>query len=280
MNNSRQILAPLRGVTTRSFRLAFAQQLTEAGFDEAVTPFIPASSSYDVLRDRELEGGESIFLTPQFIGKDPYALKESLKRILDAGYKTADLNVGCPYPMVRNKGRGAGLLANPSLLESMIEGGCSIMGEGCFSIKTRLGINSPDELFKFIDVFNRYPLRFITVHSRTAKQMYEGSCDIERLNEIIKLSKIPIVANGDIQMTHSFKTPVMIGRAFVRHLGERNDANILLMHYKETLLKERFSSNAVLGKLKELLSYWRHIPRWNRLWPVLKLSRALDEFTV
>lgn len=280
MKLPRQILAPLRGVTTRSFRIAFSKELSEAGFDEAFTPFIPASDNYDVLRDRELEGGESIFLTPQFIGKDLIALKESLKRILDAGYRTADLNAGCPYPMVRNKGRGAGLLSNPSLLESMIDVGCSIMGDGCFSIKTRLGIDNPDELFKFIDVFNRYPLRFITVHSRTAKQMYEGSCDHERLNKIVELSKILIVKNGDIQMSHSLKSPVMIGRAFVRHLGERDDADILLMRYKEALIDAKYSPNAVLGTLKELLSYWRLIPRWNRLWPVLKLSRRIEEFSV
>ena len=48
------ILAPLRGVTIRSFRETFAEEIRAAGFTEAVTPFITANAGYDPLKDREL----------------------------------------------------------------------------------------------------------------------------------------------------------------------------------------------------------------------------------
>ena len=57
------ILAPLRGVTIRCFREVFADLIGEAGFTEAITPFIAAISGYDPLKDRELS--HSQFPVPQ-----------------------------------------------------------------------------------------------------------------------------------------------------------------------------------------------------------------------
>ena len=77
----------------------------------------------------------SLRLTPQFIGKDPVALRACLERVKAAGYETADLNCGCPFPMVRNKGRGSGLLSTPEAFERMLAVGCETMGPGRFSVK-------------------------------------------------------------------------------------------------------------------------------------------------
>ena len=48
------ILAPLRGVTIRCFREVFTEQIREAGFTEAITPFLSANPGFDPLKDREL----------------------------------------------------------------------------------------------------------------------------------------------------------------------------------------------------------------------------------
>ena len=86
------ILAPLRGVTVRCFRETFAAEIAAAGFTEAVTPFISAMPGIDPLKDRELRGGAAesgIKATPQFIGKDPAALRQCLKAVKGAGYLAA-----------------------------------------------------------------------------------------------------------------------------------------------------------------------------------------------
>ena len=54
MTEGSLILAPLRGVTIRCFRETFAAEIAEAGFTEAVTPFITANAGVDPLKDREL----------------------------------------------------------------------------------------------------------------------------------------------------------------------------------------------------------------------------------
>ena len=230
------ILAPLRGVTIRCFRRTFAREIASAGFTEAVTPFITATPGFDPLRDRELRGGERIMTTPQFISKDPSALRECLERIKGAGYQTADLNAGCPFPMVRNKGRGSGLLKTPETLRRLLSVGCETMGPGRFSLKTRLGVDTPGELLALMPLINEFPLRFLAVHARTARQMYEGDCDLAAFRKVAAASKVPVVYNGDAPLSGAaFEPPVadvMVGRPFVRSLGLRVDSTALLGRYR------------------------------------------------
>ena len=307
------ILAPLRGVTIWCFREVFAEQIREAGFTEAIAPFLSANPGFDPLKDRELTRFHSptptqtsnslcgspalcdtIKVTPQFIGKDPASLRACLLRIKEAGYDTADLNCGCPYPMVRNKGRGSGLLRTPAILEKMIAVGCETMGEGKFSVKARLGFDGNDELLALMPMLNSFPLRFLTVHARNARQMYGGECDWEAFRKVAAVAKMPIVANGDLplqphiapcEQTSESEVPhrdtktqsVMIGRAFIRQLGMRDDIDDLLSKYIDASTAELCGPSPVLGRMKELIAYWKDLPRWKRLWPVIKIARTLDE---
>ena len=276
------ILAPLRGVTVRCFREVFAEVLREVGFAEAVTPFIPANAGVDPLKSSELRferGSEAIATTPQFIGKDPDALRSCLLRIREAGYETADLNCGCPYPMVRRKGRGSGILRTPEVLQRMLEVGCEVMGPGKFSVKARLGVDGNEELLALMPIINSFPLRVLVVHPRNARQMYEGECDWAAFDRIAAAAKVPLVRNGDLPLAGAASggQRVMVGRAFVRHLGGREDIDGLLGRYIDASRRELSGEHAVLGRMKELLAYWRDIPRWKRAWPVAKMARTLDE---
>ena len=275
------ILAPLRGVTIRCFRETFAAEIAAAGFTEAVTPFIAALPGLDPLKDRELRpSGASatpLVVTPQFIGKDPAALRACLRRVKDAGFGTADLNCGCPFPMVRNKGRGSGILRTPDVLRQMVEVGCETMGPGRFSVKARLGVERPDELLALMPMLNAFPLRFLTVHARTARQMYEGACDWCAVEAIEAVAHMPVVRNGDQPLAAPAGRDVMVGRPFVRALGARPDAAALALRYLEASRAELCGDRPVLGRMKELLAYWKDLPAWRDVWRVIKLCRTLDE---
>ena len=280
------ILAPLRGVTIRCFRETFADEIRAAGFTEAVTPFIAAIAGFDPLKDRELlkppsTSASFLHLTPQFIGKDPEALRVCLEKIKAAGYDTADLNCGCPFPMVRNKGRGSGILRTPEVLRRMLEVGCDVMGAGKFSIKARLGVDRGDELLNLMPLINEFPLRFITVHARTARQMYEGTCDWKAVEAIENSALVPVVRNGDLACIgaseHPSIRPVMVGRSFIRRLGEGEDSGELLRRYIDASCAELCGDRPVLGRMKELVSYWKELPRWKRRWDVIKICRSVDE---
>ena len=285
------ILAPLRGVTIRCFRETFAEEIRAAGFTEAITPFITANAGYDPLKDKEIRdqgsgiGDQGLRVTPQFIGKDPGALRSGLEKVKAAGYETADLNCGCPFPMVRNKGRGSGILRTPDVLRRMLEVGCEVMGPGNFSVKARLGVDRNDELLGLMPLINLFPLRFLTVHARTARQMYDGDVDAEGLQKVQAASKVPIVINGDIPFPLASASTrgrvgysdVMVGRSFIRFLGTRDDIGELLDRYIVASQAELCGDRPVLGRMKELLAYWKDLPQWNRRWSVLKLARSVDE---
>ena len=285
-------LAPLRGVTIRAFRETFAEAIREAGFAGAYAPFIPANPGIRV-NDRlladlrpfpceRIAGTLALPLVPQVITKHPDAMRTLLRAFRERGFDRADLNAGCPFPMIVRRGRGSGLLRTPDVLEALLAVGCEEMGPGRLSLKVRLGVTSPDDLSALLPRINRYPLAALTVHARTAKQMYAGEVDRVRFAEILAESTNPVIYNGDASMERLDDVPegvtgVMVGRSFVRALGARADADDLLRAYVARSQAELCGDAPVLGRMKELLTYWCAVPRWKRLWPVVKLCRTVDE---
>ncbi len=89
------------------------------------------------------------------------------------------------------------------------------------SVKTRLGQQkiADEKWWKFLDSLN---LDFITIHGRTAKQMYTGESDWNAIKQIAVNMKTPVLGNGDIKTEYDLKsklqiTPngVLIGRGFI-----------------------------------------------------------------
>jgi tRNA-dihydrouridine synthase len=299
MSDKRRIyLAPLRGVTIRAFRDAFAKPLHEADFIGAFAPFIPANpgikpNSAMLKEITPVSNGDEWELVPQVISRHSDSMRVLLKAFKDVGFKSADLNAGCPFPMIQRRGRGSGLMKTPDILEEMIAAGCEEMGEGNFSVKVRLGISDCDELLKLLPIFNRYRLRVLTIHARTAKQMYEGGVNLDAFENIVAESKNPIMYNGDITLDESeISSPThitnlekrfpsisqwMVGRSFITKLALRSDARQLLENYINISCEELSGDNPVLGRMKELLSYWATTPKWKRLWSMIKICRSVDE---
>ena len=295
------ILAPLRGVTVRTFRAVFAPVLKEGGFVSCVSPFIPALSTKihsNSLKDVS-PADEPLPCVPQAIGKDPAALRALLVALRELGHGKADLNAGCPYPMITRKGRGAGLLRSPDVLARMLEAGVETMGPGNFSLKVRLGVESPDELASIMPLINRFPLANLTVHARTARQMYTGKPDVARFLDIAAASSNPVVYNGDFDPGNQSSPvaealrewlgaperanapSVMVGRPFVGNLALREDASTLLAAYLDATDHELCGRSSVLGRMKELLSYWREAsPAWRRRWEKIKLCRTIAELRI
>jgi len=286
-------LAPLRGVTIRTFRDVFGDAIRDAGFVGIYAPFIPANAGFrfskrlfaDILPAADATGvsppaagPKGLALVPQVIGKDPAALRAWCRAVKDLGYTRADLNAGCPFPMIWRKGRGSGLLRTPDVLDGMLEAGCEEMGAGNFSVKTRLGLERSDELLALMSVFNRYPLAVLTVHARTARQMYEGAVDRAAFEAVAAAAKMPVMYNGDATVESRFPgVAVMVGRRFIRGLANRADARELLARYVEASRRELCGAAPVLGRLKELLSYWCREEGWRKRWATIKMCRSVEE---
>ena len=183
--------------------------------------------------------------------------------------------------MIVRRGRGSGLFRTPDVLERLVAAGCEEMGPGNFSVKIRLGLERPDELLRLMPMLNRYPLAALTVHARTARQMYAGACDRAAFAAVCAASANPVIYNGDAQLPFSGLKGVkgvMVGRGFVRALGTRPDAAALLRDYVIRSQAELSGDRPVLGRMKELLTYWAEGSlRWRRLWPMIKICRSVEE---
>jgi tRNA-dihydrouridine synthase len=280
MKHESLILAPLRGVTMRTFREVWARHFT--GLDTAVSPFVPLVAGDRVkpglLADVDPALPQGIPVVPQVIGRDPQLLRVMIAALQDKGHARVDLNAGCPWPMVVRKGRGAGLMAREDDFRRMLEAGCDALPRG-FSVKVRLGVDTPDLLLRRMPVINAAPLCEVVIHARTARQMYEGTVDIARFGEACEACIHPVIYNGDIRTAADLArlrtrfprvTRWMIGRGVAadpflpERLRSGSDAGAprdlaRFRAYLDDLLEVNravlFGEKPVLGRFKELWYY-------------------------
>jgi tRNA-dihydrouridine synthase B len=270
-------LAPLRGVTGRAFRATFARHF--GGVDRSVAPFIPTVAGDRIkpalLTELSPDGNTAMRLVPQVIGKDPAQLRTMLAAMRALGYEQVDLNAGCPWPMVVRRGRGCGLMRQADAFARMLEAGCESLPGG-FSVKVRLGVDDPELLAARMAVINAHPLREVTIHARTARQMYEGHVDLARFGQCLALCRHPVVYNGDIRSAHDLArlrqafpqvSRWMIGRGlaadpFLAEIlrGRTVSRDILrLQAFLDDLLAasvvELHGDRQVMGRFKELWGY-------------------------
>jgi tRNA-dihydrouridine synthase len=202
-------LAPLHGITGRVFRGAFFSCFP--GFDAAVAPFILSVKAGDVTEKHFkdlLPGpgsgpGSGPLLIPQILGNDGSAMVATARMLRDLGYGEIDWNLGCPYPMVADKGKGSGLLSDPGRIDRILG---EVFGSlpPPFSVKIRLGRFDARELDALVPVLNRYPLSRVVVHPRLGVQMYGGEVDLDGFGRAASMLAAPTVYNGDIRSAAGF----------------------------------------------------------------------------
>ncbi|HCE42571.1 MAG TPA: tRNA-dihydrouridine synthase [Lentisphaeria bacterium] len=199
-------MAPIHGITDAVYRQAFAQCFS--GFDRAVAPFIQPRQGKPLrsgdLRQLAPENNRDLRTIPQLLTNHAETFSAALKELHGLGYDEVNWNMGCPYPTVADRGRGAGLMPHPDRIDSIL--GQVLNGSPVkLSVKLRLGYNSPDEFIPVIEVLNRYPLSEVILHPRTAAQMYEGALDLERARHAMSICRHPFIFNGEIRTTEGFQ---------------------------------------------------------------------------
>jgi tRNA-dihydrouridine synthase len=220
-------LAPLQGITDRIYRNLFPVYFK--GVDRAVAPFISPLKKMtpDSRHLREVYPAENrgIPTIPQIMSSNPDDFTTLANILYDRGCGTVNWNLGCPFPMVVKKGRGAGMLRYPERVASFLEKTLPAI-KPALSIKLRIGLAYPDEVFELLPIFNRFPLDELIIHPRTGVQMYEGEVDLDVFAECLTLSQHRVVYNGDIDSPEKMATLSkrfgsverwMIGRGLLRN---------------------------------------------------------------
>ena len=191
-------MAPLQGFTDYVYRASYAKVFYTV--DAYFIPYISVKNnavSNKYSREILPENNTQSRVVPQILAKDA-AEFELLKNVLaDQGYSEFNLNLGCPYPMVTNRGKGSGLLPFPDEIYKILDHFYS-SAKGELSVKLRAGLKSADEIKDVIKVLNQFPLKEVILHARLAGQLYSGEIDEDAFSYTTENLKHKLVYNGDI----------------------------------------------------------------------------------
>lgn len=189
-------MAPMEGLTGYVYRNAYHKFFRP--MDRYFTPFIANKKmSNGEIRDLLPEHNEGMHVVPQILTNRSEDFLAVAKEIAQYGYDTVNLNVGCPSGTVVAKGRGAGLLAEPEVLDHFLyeifEGYA-----GKISIKTRIGMEDENEWQDILAVYEKYPLEELIIHPRVRKDFYKGNPRMEAFSYAAEHSSHRLCYNGDI----------------------------------------------------------------------------------
>src|ERR1044072_7681513 len=90
----------------------------------------------------------------QMIGNDIPSLVRTARELQEYPIAAVDLNLGCPAPIVYRKCAGGGLLREPKRIDAIL-GALRDAVEIKFTVKTRIGFDSPEVFSELLSIFSR-----------------------------------------------------------------------------------------------------------------------------
>ncbi len=273
--------APMEGLTTGVFRKA--HRALFSGIDRYYLPFIAVHESHTFkqkeIRDMSPSVNAGMVSVPQILTKNPADFVWGAREIAALGYDEINLNLGCPSPTVTTKKKGAGLLGDSEALQGLLDGifeGLADLPDLRITVKTRLGIAEPQEMEALTELYNRYPVAELIIHARTLQDLYRGEPRMEAFRKAYEDCRMPVSFNGNIFSREDFDgfisrypetAGVMLGRGLIRNPalareirgGEKLTREELRAFHDaiyQGYLEEMSGITPVLGRMKELWSYW------------------------
>jgi tRNA-dihydrouridine synthase B len=194
---TRLVLAPMAGVSVQAFRrqgrrfgagLVCSEMVSCAGIEHR------NEKTLGYLRVASDEHPLAI----QLFGSEPSTMADAARMVETVGADIVDVNFGCPVKKVTKTGAGAHLLDDP-------DRACRIIG----AIAEAVDIPVTVKLRRGVENGSRAALELgprlvdagaasITLHPRSARQMYTGTADHSLTAELVSLVDVPVVASGDV----------------------------------------------------------------------------------
>ncbi len=195
----RLYLAPLEGITGWIYRSAVYKCF--GGFDKYFVPFIrPNQMGHLSAREKKdilPAHNAGMWTVPQILTNQAEDFLRTAVKLKEYGYEEVNLNLGCPSKTVVTKRRGAGFLAEPERLEAFLD---EIFAKSPIkiSVKTRLGMEEPEEFARLLDIYNQFPMEELIIHPRVQKDFYKNTPRLEMFELALAKSKNMLCYNGDI----------------------------------------------------------------------------------
>ena len=193
-----------------------------------------------------------------------------------------------------SKGKGSGMLRNPDELDRFLDTvftGSPI----AISVKTRLGLESAEEFPRLLKVFNRYPIRELTVHPRVRKDFYREAVREEWFRYAYENSLNPLCYNGNLCTASDIASvsqrypkveSVMLGRALIGDPGmlcENGTTAETLKAFHDELMEEYIrvfgTVRNAMFRMKENWGFLhKRVDDTDRLWKKLRKTTDIGEY--
>ncbi len=224
-------VAPMEGLTDRVWRQAHQKWFGASGVPNAparyYAPFLSPPENRVLIKKKmaELapEANPGAPVIPQLLAKDGALAAWMIGELRKLGYSEVNLNLGCPAGTVTAKGKGSGMLRDLGKLDAFLDGVFS-QADGPISVKTRLGVEKPEEFDAILAIYNRYPISELTIHPRVMRQLYRGQADREAFTKAFPQCRMPVCYNGDVMtpdQLHALEAEfpalsgIMVGRGII-----------------------------------------------------------------
>lgn len=273
-------LAPMEGITGYIYRRVYAECFHP--LDKYFTPFLVPGIKR-VFRTREIkdilpENNQCLTsVVPQLLTNRSEDFVQGARELSSYGYEEINLNLGCPSGTVVTKGKGAGFLMYPDQLDAFLDQVFEVL-DMKISVKTRIGIDKPEEFERLLGVFNRYPLEELIIHPRLRKDHYKGEPNLEIFELAVHESKNPLCYNGNLFTAEDIKAFVkrfpsverlMLGRGVLGNpalVNEIHGESVLdkssFVQFHDRLVEEYrrvLGEKDTLFRMKELWFYMSHM---------------------
>jgi nifR3 family TIM-barrel protein len=217
---TRLVLAPMAGVSVQAVR----RQGRRFGAGLVCSEMVSCAGLHHG-NERTLGylriAGDEHPLAVQIFGSDPPVMAEAARMVADAGADIVDINFGCPVRKVTKTGAGATLLEDPDRASRIVEAVATAV-ELPVSVKMRRGLE--DGARTCLELGPRLVdagAASLTLHPRSARQMYTGEADHALTAELVERVDVPVIASGDITsraraqavLATTGCAAVMVGRA-------------------------------------------------------------------
>jgi tRNA-dihydrouridine synthase B len=216
----RLVLAPMAGVSVQAFRRQGRRYGAGLVCSEMVSCAGLSHGNERTLGYLRIGRDESP-LAVQIFGSEPDVMAEAARMVENTGADLVDINFGCPVRKVTKTGAGATLLEEPDRACRIVESVANAISVPV-SVKMRRGLANGSRAAlavgpKLVDA----GAASLTLHPRSARQMYTGTADHELTAELVDLVDVPVIASGDVNTRDRAEevleitgcAAVMVGRA-------------------------------------------------------------------
>ncbi|MFL5952252.1 MAG: tRNA dihydrouridine synthase DusB [Gaiellaceae bacterium] len=216
---TRLVLAPMAGVSVQAFR----RQGRRYGAGLVCSEMV-SCAGLEHRNERTLGylrvGRDEHPLAIQIFGSEPAAMAEAATMVVAAGADIVDINFGCPVRKVTKTGAGATLLEDPERACAIVDA-VATAARVPVSVKMRRGLeNGSRTCLEIGPRLVEAGAATLTLHPRSARQMYTGEADHSLTAQLVQLVDVPVIASGDITSRARAQTvlattgasAVMVGR--------------------------------------------------------------------